>query len=181
MHDISSTDSLTEENYNLVFWVPVFWPSEKDGLRLRVKGLGILQWWVRVESRLLNLWSLCCFPWWMLCFIAGGGDGQGCVVAQLFANARYGYIRCWIHPKSRSLLNHISPGPCSTDPGLSCRRTQPHSGRSPKCKIHFWLDRDVSRRAKGELPCVCRGRWCRWPSKSSWGPLFPCSCRDTSL
>lgn len=87
--------------------------------------------------------------------------GRGCVIAQLFADAHYGYIRCWIHPESHSLLNHIRPGPCSIDPGLS-RETdawsQLDSGRNPRCKIHFWLGGHVSRRAKRELPCFCRGR-----------------------
>lgn len=54
-------------------------------------------------------------------------------------------------------------------------------GRIPKCKIHSWFNRDVSRRANGDLLCFCGRSCCRSPFKSSWGPSFPCSCSGTAL
>lgn len=94
--------------------------------------------------------------------------------------------RCtlWLHPLLNSPWKPFSLTTSDLDPGLSCetdRRSQLESGRKPRCKIHFWLDRRVFGRAKGELPCFRRGRvgCCRWPFKSSGGPLFPCSCNQS--
>lgn len=136
-----------------LFWVPVCCSCEKEELRLRVRvgnssvDLGRNHTWETVIFLLL--------PSWMLRFTCAE---DGAVLAQHFADAHNGYIHCWIHPQSHSLCNHVRPGQCSTDPVSweTERWFLFDSGRNLKRKIHFWFDKDLSRRVNGDLLSFCQ-------------------------
>lgn len=144
-----------------LFWVPVCWSCEKEELRLPVRvgnssvvDLGGKHTCETVPFLLLPSWMLH-FPW----------AEDGAALTEHFADALESFICCWIHPQSHSLCNHIRPGQCSTDP-VSCgteRWSLFDSGRIPKSKIHFWFNRDVSRRENGNLLCFCGRSCCRSP------------------
>lgn len=180
MHYIISIDLLTEANYNLVLGAGllILW---KRGVKAESQGWEFFSSGFRWKAHLWNCGSVfLLLPLWMLHFTCAE---DGAVLAQLFADAPNGDIRCWTHPQSHSLCNHIRPGQCTTDP-VSCeteRWSLFDSGRNPKRKIHFWFNRDVSRRANGDLLCFWGGSCCKSPFKSSWGPSFPCSCSGTGL
>lgn len=130
MHDTSFTDSLTEANYNLVLWVPDPWSSENQKLWLRVKGLGIFQ---HACETVVSLLPPPVDASLLMC------RGQGCVIAQVFADACYNYICCWTQPESHSSLNHIRPGPCSIDPGPSCEADRQSQLDCQKSKVQSSL------------------------------------------